>query len=184
MYIVYALVVIHLKDWASLKHAYFLSDNAQNRTDSSRSVQQHKLVYTEERRLRKCVYCHMKNVKTYSGHAVTSYFRCQACDVPLCKTMRNCFIDFHKLIESHGRFNTPEISVSYRGRRRLSGSSNKSDSLTMATTKSDSLSPDNDQSSANQQYTYINLSSPESQTWKLNLYLVSWDLKACMFLKL
>lgn len=138
----------------------FLSGSSKNRKVTSRPVILHQLVYTEEKRLRKCVYCHLKNARTYSGHAVTSYFQCQACGVALCKTMRNCFGDFHKHIEERGwnDFNTGT------GRRRLSGSWIKSEPLTTATVQSDSISSVDTGSHETPEYTYcISLSSPDSQ---------------------
>lgn len=138
----------------------FLSGSSKNRKVTSRPVFLHQLVYTEEKRLRKCVYCNFKNARTYSGHAVTSYFQCQACGVALCKTMRNCFSDFHKHIEERG-WNDFYTGT---GSRRLSGSLIKSEPLITATVQSDSISSIETGSHETPEYTYcISLSSPESQ---------------------
>lgn len=120
-------------------------------------VLQHKLVHTKNKRLRKCANCWYKNVKTYGGHAVTSYFMCQACGVPLCKTMRKCFLEFHTLLEQ---------GVKQKDRR-MSCSLNKEENSSINEPKSDSVScienVPNDPDSSNKDYNYvITLSSPGS----------------------
>lgn len=146
---------------------FFLSDVSRNKRTDENPQAQHRLVYTEEKRLRKCVYCYHKNVKTYSGHAVTSYFQCQACGVALCKTMRTCFVDFHKYIEESGN---PIQIVDGRRNRSI-----KSEACTNPSFRSDGRSSvDTCTQDPAQEYTYcITLSSPESQWcgpcyWVLN----------------
>ncbi|XP_033752942.1 uncharacterized protein LOC117336489 isoform X13 [Pecten maximus] len=55
----------------------------------------HRMIHTEGKKLRLCVYCSLNKVKTKSGWYVYTTHKCEACDVPLCQS-RNCFITYHK----------------------------------------------------------------------------------------
>ena len=77
---------------------FYFSDVRCIKKNCSTLALPHKLVYTDYKRRRKCAYCEMKKVKTYSGNDVYSYFMCRACDVVLCQSMRNCFVEYHKYI--------------------------------------------------------------------------------------
>ncbi|XP_060086265.1 uncharacterized protein LOC132565628 isoform X8 [Ylistrum balloti] len=55
----------------------------------------HRMIHTEGKKLRLCVYCSLNKVKTKSGWYVYTTHKCEACDVPLCQS-RNCFVTYHK----------------------------------------------------------------------------------------
>jgi hypothetical protein len=138
---------------------------------------QHKFVHTKNKRLRKCANCSFKNVKTYGGHPVTSYFMCQACGVPLCKTMRKCFQEFHTLLE-HG----------IKSNRRMSSSLSKEENSCQIEPKSKSPSTienvANDSDSSNKDYNYvITLSSPGSQWCNVDADGISITMMQCRCLR-
>ncbi|XP_021368170.1 uncharacterized protein LOC110459950 isoform X13 [Mizuhopecten yessoensis] len=55
----------------------------------------HRMIHTEYKKLRLCVFCSLNKVKTKSGWYVYTTHKCEACDVPLCQS-RNCFVTYHK----------------------------------------------------------------------------------------
>ncbi|XP_069132886.1 uncharacterized protein [Argopecten irradians] len=57
---------------------------------------QHKLVYIEDKKYKPCVVCVMNKVKTPKGWYIYSYYKCQVCDVPLCRSKRDCFHKYHQ----------------------------------------------------------------------------------------
>lgn len=140
-----------------MKPVCFLSDTFLSKMGSSIPGLQHKLVHTKDKRLRKCANCLFKNVKTYGGHPVTSYFVCQACGVPLCKTMRKCFHEFHTLLE-HGK----------KSDKRKSSPLSKEENSCQIGQTSESPStivklPNYSDSSKDCDYVIITVSSPGSQ---------------------
>lgn len=58
----------------------------------------HRMVPTEENKLRACTFCSYYKIKTKSGWGVYTRHRCLVCNVPLCKGKRDCFQMFHKLM--------------------------------------------------------------------------------------
>ena len=58
---------------------------------------EHRIIQTEGSKYKPCVLCQINKVKTKSGWYVYTYYRCEQCDVPLCKG-RGCFIQYHKTI--------------------------------------------------------------------------------------
>ncbi|XP_021368236.1 zinc finger and BTB domain-containing protein 32-like isoform X7 [Mizuhopecten yessoensis] len=67
---------------------------------SSGSMSGHRLVRNTGTRYKPCVLCQLKKVRTKSGWYVNTYFKCLACDVPLCKSpLRDCFRQYHNYIE-------------------------------------------------------------------------------------
>ena len=60
----------------------------------------HCLVYNEGMKARHCGYCKMMRSKTSCGWHVKSYYRCPACDVALCSGKRNCYNEYHKMLNS------------------------------------------------------------------------------------
>lgn len=58
----------------------------------------HRLIHiTDEKTKNKpCVYCQFTGVKTKSGWKVYTTYQCEACDIPLCRGSRNCFMLYHK----------------------------------------------------------------------------------------
>jgi hypothetical protein len=58
----------------------------------------HILVHTDGNKLKACVYCQINKVKTRRGWSVKSYYMCKACEVPLCRGMRECFHHYHNII--------------------------------------------------------------------------------------
>ncbi|XP_060086303.1 uncharacterized protein LOC132565634 isoform X19 [Ylistrum balloti] len=61
------------------------------------SSQQHKLVATENNKLKNCLYCQYHKVTTKSGWRVSTRHKCEACDVALCKG-RRCFELYHNTV--------------------------------------------------------------------------------------
>lgn len=62
----------------------------------------HRIVNTEEKKLRTCVYCQYMDVRNNSGGRVATRHKCLACDVPLCSgtlTSRNCFKMYHEMMQ-------------------------------------------------------------------------------------
>lgn len=59
---------------------------------------QHRLVHSDGNKLKTCAFCSINKVRTKSGWYVYTTFRCEACDVPLCKGVRDCFTQYHKYI--------------------------------------------------------------------------------------
>ena len=52
-----------------------------------------------------CAFCDINRLKTKSGWQIKSYFKCKACDVPLCKSNKECFMKYHEL-----RLEQPDVS--------------------------------------------------------------------------
>lgn len=61
---------------------------------------EHKLVYTEGKMLKGCVYCQINKVKTSCGWRIKTYYKCNVCNIPLCRDTgpRSCFAHYHQLI--------------------------------------------------------------------------------------
>lgn len=57
----------------------------------------HKIVHTDGSKYKPCVLCQINKVKTKSGWYVYTYYKCDVCDVPLCKG-RGCFYTYHQNI--------------------------------------------------------------------------------------
>ncbi|XP_076114842.1 uncharacterized protein LOC143082833 isoform X10 [Mytilus galloprovincialis] len=64
----------------------------------------HKLVHITGHK-RACAYCNILRLKTKSGWAIKSYYKCEACDVCLCKGKKDCFVRYHEL-----RMEQPDLS--------------------------------------------------------------------------
>lgn len=64
----------------------------------------HKLVHITGHK-RACAYCNILRLKTKSGWAIKSYYKCEACDVCLCKGKKDCFLRYHEL-----RMEQPDLS--------------------------------------------------------------------------
>lgn len=62
----------------------------------------HTVVRTVENKYKPCVFCQIKKRKTKKGWYIYSYYKCRACDIPLCTGQRNCFRDYHAYISGHG----------------------------------------------------------------------------------
>lgn len=45
-----------------------------------------------------CAYCQFRKIRTKNGYTPKSYYECEACQLPLCKSGRNCFLVYHKLL--------------------------------------------------------------------------------------
>lgn len=64
----------------------------------------HRLVRNTGPKYKPCVLCQLKKVRTKSGWYVNTYFKCLACDVPLCKSpIRDCFRHYHTYIGDPGK---------------------------------------------------------------------------------
>lgn len=50
---------------------------------------------------RACAYCNILGVKTKSGWAIKSYYKCDVCDTPLCRNKKDCFEKYHDLVKLH-----------------------------------------------------------------------------------
>lgn len=60
--------------------------------------QDHCLIQNPGGRALTCQYCKLVGNKTDCGWHVKCYYRCKACDIPLCTGKRNCFNLYHNLI--------------------------------------------------------------------------------------
>lgn len=56
----------------------------------------HRLIRIEGSK-KACAYCDIQRLKTKSGWQIKSYFKCLACDIPLCKSDKECFLRYHEL---------------------------------------------------------------------------------------
>ncbi|XP_060086277.1 uncharacterized protein LOC132565629 isoform X7 [Ylistrum balloti] len=71
----------------------------------------HKLVYTIDKKYKPCVFCQINKKKTKSGWYAYSYYKCDVCDIPLCKGSRDCFNQYHKFLvinKDYGGVNIPK----------------------------------------------------------------------------
>lgn len=57
----------------------------------------HRLVATENNKLKNCLYCQYHKVTTKSGWRVSTRHKCEVCDVALCKG-RRCFELYHNTV--------------------------------------------------------------------------------------
>lgn len=61
----------------------------------------HRIILSEDKKLRNCAFCQLQEVKNKSGGCVRTRNLCEACNVPLCRgqlTDRNCFQLYHDFI--------------------------------------------------------------------------------------
>ncbi|XP_069132885.1 uncharacterized protein [Argopecten irradians] len=65
---------------------------------SHETFSDHKLVYTIDKKYKPCVFCQINKKKTKSGWYAYSYYKCDKCDIPLCKGSRDCFHQYHKFL--------------------------------------------------------------------------------------
>ena len=66
----------------------------------------HQLVPNAEYVKRVCAYCRLGGDKFASGQNRKTYYRCQTCEVPLCRPQtKPCFVNFHRM-----NFNVDSIS--------------------------------------------------------------------------
>ena len=59
----------------------------------------HRIVRNTENKPRICVLCKLNSIKTVKGWKVYSRFHCEKCEVPLCTGERDCFEQYHRLLE-------------------------------------------------------------------------------------
>lgn len=59
----------------------------------------HRLVSTDERKLRPCYYCSLTKVKTKSGWRKYTRHKCELCNIPFCKRQQGCFYLYHRALE-------------------------------------------------------------------------------------
>lgn len=58
----------------------------------------HHLISIPGNKKKECKYCQRHKIKTKSGYAVQTQYKCETCDVALCSggyTDRNCLVAFH-----------------------------------------------------------------------------------------
>jgi hypothetical protein len=71
-----------------------------SKQDQNRKVV-HQLIRREILSARHCAFCKLTGTKFASGWIRKSYFKCDVCEVFLCKDpKRNCFYNFHKYVKS------------------------------------------------------------------------------------
>ena len=67
---------------------------------------EHRLVHNEGYKYRLCVQCQFHKIKTKSGWRVYTHFKCEKCNVPLCRDQgaqkRDCFVLYHRCISESG----------------------------------------------------------------------------------
>ena len=73
---------------------------------------EHRLVHNEGYKYRLCVQCQFHKIKTKSGWRVYTHFKCEKCNVPLCRDQgaqkRDCFVLYHRCISESGIKNDSE----------------------------------------------------------------------------
>lgn len=72
------------------------SSGETRRSGDSQPSAIHKLMYIPNRK--PCTWCQIKGVKTKSGWYCYASYKCEVCDVPLCKQGRVCFQEYHRHI--------------------------------------------------------------------------------------
>lgn len=60
------------------------------------SIQGHTIIDTEEKRLKPCVVCAERNVRSHRGHCIRIRHQCSKCRVALCIGYRDCFTAHHQ----------------------------------------------------------------------------------------
>lgn len=55
----------------------------------------HKLVHNDAKKHKPCGYCVMNKIKTKSGWYAYTTYKCDVCEVPLCRGKRDCFNLYH-----------------------------------------------------------------------------------------
>ena len=63
----------------------------------------HTIVRTAESKYKPCVFCQIQKRKTKKGWYIYTYYKCKACDIPLCTGQRNCFNEYHAYISGQGQ---------------------------------------------------------------------------------
>lgn len=76
-----------------MNHSPHLKKNQPKQDSSLSSMQSHSLVQVKGLN-RQCVFCTQQNYKTDSGYNVRTSWKCQECDIFLCKV--NCFVKYHE----------------------------------------------------------------------------------------
>ena len=62
--------------------------------------QKHFLVETDGNKLRACMFCAHRKVKTLKGWGVYTRYQCSRCNIALCTGKRNCFQMYHEWLRS------------------------------------------------------------------------------------
>lgn len=62
------------------------------------SLHGHRIIDTDEKRLKPCAVCSMGNVKSHRGHSVRIRHQCAKCGVALCIGYRECFTIYHQSV--------------------------------------------------------------------------------------
>lgn len=60
------------------------------------SVLGHTIIDTDEKRLKSCVVCAERNVRSHRGHCIRIRHQCSKCRVALCIGYRDCFTVHHR----------------------------------------------------------------------------------------
>lgn len=82
---------------ASVSNSFPLPPPSSSANNSDLQKLDHKIVHTDGSKYKPCVLCQINKVKTKSGWYVYTYYKCDVCDVPLCKG-RGCFYTYHQNI--------------------------------------------------------------------------------------
>lgn len=61
-------------------------------------VLRHRPVKTEGYKTKLCAYCQLHRTKTASGWRVSTRYKCELCNVPLCTQNRDCFHAYHRYL--------------------------------------------------------------------------------------
>lgn len=81
----------------SISNSSFSTPSFSSSANADLGKLDHKIVHTEGSKYKPCVLCQINKVKTKSGWYVYTYYKCDVCDVPLCKG-RGCFYTYHQNI--------------------------------------------------------------------------------------
>lgn len=94
------LFILSENDWVSFNNTLSMPTAPQSRTSVSENYSKtpsHRLVHVEGVQ-KPCVYCRDNQNKTKSGWKVYTHYKCEACNVALCKPRydRLCFALYHQ----------------------------------------------------------------------------------------
>nr|XP_022314275.1 uncharacterized protein LOC111118864 isoform X3 [Crassostrea virginica]XP_022314284.1 uncharacterized protein LOC111118864 isoform X3 [Crassostrea virginica] len=87
------------------RHPHHMPFKLEENSDSASTFSPvHRIVRNFENKPRICVLCKLHSIKTVKGWKVYSRFHCDICDVPLCTGERDCFEQYHRLLELNPEF--------------------------------------------------------------------------------
>lgn len=90
----------YISDLVTQFHTDFDYRTRKHETIRQLSLQGHRVVDTDEKRLKPCVVCASRNVRSHRGHSIRIRHQCAKCGVALCIGYRECFTLHHQSLLS------------------------------------------------------------------------------------